>query len=67
MTEITIPHRLRIAQGLTRAELAASLPNVSVAKIRRYEQGRDTIPARLWDSLADLHGVSIDYLVGWDC
>jgi hypothetical protein len=58
--------RLRIAQGLTQAELAASLPNVSAADIRRYEWGKETMPVRLWDPLAAVYGVSIDHLIGWD-
>jgi transcriptional regulator with XRE-family HTH domain len=54
---------LRQNHGYTHAELA-DLLHVGDSQIYRYEAGRAEPQAELLDRMADLFGVSVDYLLG---
>lgn len=53
---------LRKEAGLSQAELAQQL-NVSPSAVGMYEQGRREPPARMLVALAEVFGVSTDYLL----
>ena len=62
----TLPERmkaLRKSKGLNQ-EAAARLSGIGYMSYRRYETGeREPTVSTLW-KIADLYGVSVDYLIG---
>lgn len=57
--------RLRKAHGMTQAQLAEAL-GVSFASVSKWERGAAAPELRLIAELADLFGVSIDALIGYE-
>lgn len=57
--------RLRIAQGLSPEELAVEL-GVSVTSLARYEKGQTGIADEKKLRCAQIFGVTVAYLMGWD-
>ena len=68
--------QLRIAQGLSRKELAEQVAMstyaprrgqpISERTIRRWENGETPIPVDRLPELAVIFGCSIEHLMGWD-
>lgn len=56
---------LRDARELSRVDIASKL-RVSERTVYRWESGEVTIPDRHKLSLAELFGVSVVWLMGWD-
>ena len=54
---------LRVASGLTQRELADKLEMLQ-PQYFRYEQGTRDLPTALLIRLAELYGVSVDYILG---
>ncbi len=57
--------KCREMSNLSRAELAVRLGKTEFTVIR-YEKGRTGIPLEELKVMADLFGVTADYLLGWD-
>lgn len=57
---------LREDRDLTQLEMAAVL-NCTQVCYSNYENGKRGIPTEVLITLADYHGVSVDYLLGRTC
>jgi transcriptional regulator with XRE-family HTH domain len=58
--------RLREIQGLSRTDIASRLGVKSERTVYRWERGETPIPDDHKLALADLFGVSVTWLMGWD-
>jgi transcriptional regulator with XRE-family HTH domain len=57
---------LRTASGLSRPDVAARLGLKSERTVYRWETGQSGIPDSSKFALADLFGVSVPWLMGWE-
>jgi transcriptional regulator with XRE-family HTH domain len=54
---------LRVAAGMNQTEIAEAL-DMQQNQYSRYERGERELPMHLFVKLAEVYGVSLDYMVG---